>query len=132
MSRQIVRIRLRREVRESRSFYVHILIFLCSSFLSGFFIRSYRIRISLTFDIWLIDVTQTGSITPGHFEHGVMPLKEYFTLRWPPEVELHHQMQFSVISRKALFCLTLQQSLQSADEVGEIEERISLKKKKCL
>ena len=43
----------------------------------------------------------------GKFEPGVMEMKSFFTLPRAPEVELNHQMQFSVIVRAPFGDLTL-------------------------
>ena len=48
-------------------------------------------------------------------DEGVMTMKGYFILPKCPELELYHQMQFSIIPRTVLFGgLTLLQEIQSA------------------
>ena len=51
----------------------------------------------LNSSIWPIDGTQTSNTTPVRVYPGISVKKMYYTFLKAPGVEIHHQMQFSVI-----------------------------------
>ena len=62
----------------------------------------------------------TGTPTPSRVDLGVMAMKGYSALPRSPELKPHHRMQFSVISRTALFEVSYPSARDSVTDRLEI------------